>query len=184
MIVSISGTPGSGKSTIAKRLAQELGFKRYYMGGMRRQAAKERGMTLEEYNRLGEEDPSTDLEVDRFQEELGRTEDDFVIEGRTSFHFIPHSFKVFLDVDLREAARRILHDEAQDERNEEVGMGVEEKARNLEERMASDERRYQKYFDIRCYDKEHYDLVIDTTRLTPDEVFERVLSAVKQQQSI
>lgn len=184
MIISLSGTPGSGKSTVAKILAKKLGYTRYYMGGLRRAAAKKRGMTLEEYNKLGETDPSTDMQVDTYQEELGRTEDDFVIEGRTSFHFIPHSFKVFLDVDLKEAARRILNDKQEDDRNEQVDMSVEEKVQNLKDRMASDERRYQKYFGFRCYDKDKYDLVIDTTHSTPEEVVERILSAIKQQQSI
>ena len=40
MIISISGFPGSGKSTIAKLLAEKLKWPRYYMGGLRREAAK------------------------------------------------------------------------------------------------------------------------------------------------
>lgn len=107
MIISFSGVPGAGKSTIAKMLAQKLGWPRYYMGGLRRQKAKERGMTLEEYNKLGETDPSTDLEVDRYQEKLGKEKDDFIIEGRTSWYFIPHSLKIYLDVDLNKGSERI-----------------------------------------------------------------------------
>jgi cytidylate kinase len=107
MIISISGAEGSGKSTIAKMLAEKLGWPRYYIGGIRREKAKERGLTLEEYNKLGETDPSTDLEVDEYQKKLGETQDNFIIEGRTSWHFIPHSFKIFLDVSFEEGARRI-----------------------------------------------------------------------------
>ena len=77
MIISISGTPGAGKSTVAPMLADKLGYKRYYMGGLRREAARKRGLTIEEYNKLGETDPSTDLEVDRYQEELGKKENNF-----------------------------------------------------------------------------------------------------------
>jgi len=91
---------------------------------------------------------------------------------------------VFLDVDVREAARRILNDEHQDERNEQVNMSVEEKIKNLRERMASDDRRYEKYFGIRCYDKQNYDLVIDTTNITAEEAAKKILKALPQQESI
>lgn len=65
-----------------------------------RHSAK-RGMTLAEYNKLGETDPSTDIEVDEYQKKLGETEDNFIIEGRTSWHFIPHSLKFLLMLVMR-----------------------------------------------------------------------------------
>lgn len=40
MIISISGAHGSGKSTLAKQLAGKLNWPHYYMGGLRREAAK------------------------------------------------------------------------------------------------------------------------------------------------
>ena len=49
MIISFGGAHGSGKSTIAKKIAEKLSWPRYYMGGLRREAAQKRGMTLEEY---------------------------------------------------------------------------------------------------------------------------------------
>ncbi|NCN22449.1 AAA family ATPase, partial [Candidatus Falkowbacteria bacterium] len=64
MIITFSGAAGSGKSTIAQKLADNLKWPRYYMGGLRREAAKKRGLTLAEYNELGEKDPKTDMEVD------------------------------------------------------------------------------------------------------------------------
>ncbi|NUM42573.1 MAG: AAA family ATPase, partial [Leptospiraceae bacterium] len=98
MIISISGAHGSGKSTVAQMLAKKLFWPRYYIGGLRREAAKKRGLTLAEYNALGETDPTTDTEVDEYQRQLGLSSDNFIIEGRTSWYFIPHSFKVYLDV--------------------------------------------------------------------------------------
>ncbi|MBD3208945.1 cytidylate kinase family protein [Candidatus Woesearchaeota archaeon] len=184
MIISLSGLPGAGKSTVAKRLAKKLGYRQYYMGRLRREAAKKRGMSLEAYNKLGETDSSTDLDVDKYQERLGKTEDDFVIEGRTSFHFIPHSFKVFLDVDMEEGARRIMGDEDACTRNEEVAGSVKEQVTNLQERMASDHKRYQKYFGIDCYDKSNYDFVLDTTHLAPAQIVEKIIKAAKQHGNI
>jgi cytidylate kinase len=180
MIISFSGAPGAGKSTIAQKLAEKLNFPRYYIGGLRRQKAKERGMTLEEYNKLGESDPSTDLEVDKYQEELGKKEDNFIIEGRTSWHFIPHSLKIYLDVDSEEGAARIKKDlEKNDDRNEGEVKSLEDVKKSIERRMESDRKRYKKYFNIDVYNRDNYDIVVDTTHFSPEEAFEKVYQEVK-----
>lgn len=185
MIVSISGAEGSGKSTIAKMLAEKLDWPRYYIGGIRREKAKERGLTLEEYNKLGETDPSTDLEVDEYQKKLGETEDNFVIEGRTSWHFIPHSFKIFLNTSFEEAAKRVFNELSKDNtRNEGKDLTTYENVLDsLKSRRQSDMMRYAKYFNIDVFDLSHYDFILDTTDLSIEEVFEKVFDAVREKQS-
>jgi cytidylate kinase len=181
MIISLSGAPGSGKSTIAKRLAEELGWPRYYIGGLRRQKAQERGMTLAEYNKLGETDPSTDLEVDRYQEELGKKEDNFIIEGRTSWYFIPQSLKFYIDVDEEEGAKRIWSEmEGENERNEGGPKTLDELIESLRERIRSDEKRYRKYFGINAFNKDNFDHIIDTTDLNPEEAYQETLKIIKK----
>ncbi|KKR19771.1 MAG: cytidylate kinase [Parcubacteria group bacterium GW2011_GWE2_39_37] len=182
MIISFGGNAGSGKSTIAKMLAEKLGWQRYYVGGIRRQKAKERGLTLSEYNILGESDPSTDLEVDEYQRELGKTLDNFVIEGRTSFFLIPHSFKIFLDVDENVAAKRLYEEcKKKNERNEgDLLKSVEEALALLRQRKQSDDLRYRKYYNVEAFNPANFDYVLDTTNLTPDQVFDQVYRAVKE----
>lgn len=51
-----------------------------------------------------------DREVDKRQAQLGQVDDNFIIDGRLAFYFIPHSFRVRLVVDSQEAARRIFGD--------------------------------------------------------------------------
>ena len=107
MIITISGMPGSGKTTVAKLLAKRLGYEHYSMGDLRGKMAMERGISIDELNKLGEKESWTDKEADDYQKKLGETEDNFVTDGRTGFHFIPHSRKIFLKVDLRIGAERI-----------------------------------------------------------------------------
>lgn len=182
MIITISGAAGSGKSTIAKMLAEKLGWPRYYIGGLRRQKAKERGMTLAEYNKLGEADPSTDIEVDEYQKELGEEEDNFIIEGRTSWYFIPNSFKIYLDVNEKEGARRVFMElQKENKRNEDSALdSYKDVLESMRGRIKSDKKRYEKYYDINVYDKNNYDCVVDTTGLSINEVFEKTCDAVRE----
>jgi len=182
MIISIGGSHGSGKSTLAKMLGEKLGWPRYYIGGLRRERAKELGLTLAEYNKLGENDPKTDIEVDEYQRELGEKENNFIIEGRTSWYFIPKSLKIFIEVGEEEGARRILADlkKNQGARNEDCAINnYDEVLASIKKRLASDIVRYKKYYNIDVYDKNNFDFILNTERLSIEEAFEKLYAFIR-----
>jgi len=181
MIISLSGDPGSGKSTIAQMLSEHFGWPRYYVGDMRRQKAKERGMTLEEYNNLGETDPTTDTEVDEWQKNLGKKEDNFIIEGRTSWHFIPHSYKIFIKVDPKIGAERILGQINKGKRRKEAREceTIEEVMTINKKRVASDDKRYGKFYNIDAFNLDNFDLIIDSSGQTKEETFKAILDKIQ-----
>jgi cytidylate kinase len=162
-------------------LSEKLGWPRYYIGDIRRKKALEKGMTLSEYNKLGETDPSTDTEVDDYQKKLGEKEDNFIIEGRTSWHFIPHSFKIYLDANEKNAAERILNDLKKNlGRNEDKSLNtIKDVLKSLKERKKSDIKRYKKYYNINVYDKNNYDFTLNTTNLTIEDVFNETYKAIQ-----
>jgi predicted cytidylate kinase len=182
MRITISGMPGSGKTTVAKVLSEKLRLKHYYIGAMRREIARQRGITLNELNRLGESDPSTDKVVDDYLINLGKTEDDFIAEGRTASYFIPDSVKIFIAVDVRVGAGRILKDAVEkgkaQERNEKVAASVDGQAKLLQERIDSDKLRYKMYYGNTMFEREMYDLWIDTTNLSPEQVVGQVMEFI------
>lgn len=179
--MEISGTPGSGKSTVAKELARELGFKHYSAGDFMRQMAKERGVSLLELSKRAEKDKSIDKEIDRRTQKLAEEEDDFVIDSRLAFHFIPRAFKVFLKVDSDVAAQRIYKDIEENKREQEREFASQEHVRKgIEKRMASEKQRYEEYYGIDFLKESHYDLVLDTEGKTIEECAQIIRAALPQ----
>ena len=73
MLITISGLPGSGKTTVAQLVAGELGLEHVYAGNIFREQARRAGLSLPEYLARAETDPSIDRELDRqMQERAGR----------------------------------------------------------------------------------------------------------------
>ena len=176
MIITIGGLPGSGKSTAAKYLAKELGMKHYSIGDLRRKMAMEREMTIDELNKLGEKEAWTDKDADKFQIDLGKKEDNFVIDGRLSWHFIPNSIKLFVKADLKKTAERVFKNQRKSEKKyKNAGEVIDE----MKERINSDVKRYKKYYGIKnVYDMKNYDIVINTSRLSIEQMNRKVLGSI------
>ncbi len=179
MIITISGLPGSGKSTVGKILAKKLGYCFLSMGDFRGKMAIERGLTIDELNKLGENEDWTDKLADDYQKKLGETKDNIVIEGRMSFHFIPKSFKIFVKVDAHEAAKRTMQNK--EERPDEKAVETAKEAEvALLKRRESDKRRYLKHYGIDYTNPTHYNLVIDSTFIPAKEVANKILDKIKE----
>ena len=68
--ITISGTPGSGKTTVARLLEKKLGLKHIYLGMIFRELADKEKMTLEEFGKYCEENPEIDNDLDNRQLEI------------------------------------------------------------------------------------------------------------------
>ncbi|MBS3127437.1 (d)CMP kinase [Candidatus Woesearchaeota archaeon] len=188
MIITISGTPGSGKSTVAKILVEKLKAERIYVGGIRREIARKKGWTLEELNKYAQTHPETDVDVDKDvtvqARQLEKAGKKVIVEGRTQYHFLPESIKIYIKVEPEEGARRIWNDlqekELRDQRNEGNIASFEQMKLRMKQRQQEDIKRYQKYYSINPYDESHYDLVVDSTAISAEEVAEKILSYVKK----
>lgn len=179
MIITLTGLPGAGKSTIAKLLSKKLDTPWYSIGTLRGKMAEDRGMTIDEFNKLGESEDFTDKEVDEYQKKLGENTEKLIMDGRLSWHFIPKSLKVFLDVDKKEAANRIFEASKKGLRQDEKPYkSADEVLVSINNRLESDQTRYKKYYNIDYLDRSNYDLVIDTTKKSPDQIVNEILDAL------
>lgn len=175
MIITISGKAGSGKSTMAKELAEKLKLKHHSIGDLMRQIAKEKNISLLELSKLAEKDFSIDKELDKKQIEL-KKEDNFVIDGRLTAFFIPNAdLKVFLDCKDEVRAKRIFNEKRKGEKSKHIDDSIEK----IKQREQSERKRYKELYKVDYYDKKLYNLIIDTTDLSIREVLEKIMEAVK-----
>lgn len=171
-VVTVSGRPGSGKSTVAKALARRLGFDHVSSGDFMRQMASERSITVLELSHRAEGDDAIDHEIDARTARLGEERSRFVMDSRLAWHFIPHSVKVFLDVSPEVAAGRIFGDQRAEERE---NVDLEATIASTAARAASESKRYLDYYNVDYLDAANYDLVVDTSSLSIDEVVDHIM---------
>lgn len=177
-IITIAGKPGSGKSTASKAIAEQLGYEHFSSGDLFRAIGRERGIDVTQTNRAAEDDKEIDRLVDDRLAEIGQTQDQVAIDSRLAWHWIPHSFKVYLDLDLEVAARRILANiDPIRKEHEHIPDDPKEYADALQHRLDLEAKRYKEKYDVNPYDTANYDLVVDTEANNPAQVVEIILNA-------
>ena len=176
-IITIAGMLGSGKSSTAKQVAAELGFTHYSAGDLMRQIGKEQGIEdIRAFNLASEGKEDFDRQVDERTKKLGEDDEKIVFDGHMSWHFVPQSFRVFLDIDPLIAAQRVLAGMDHNRRvSEHIPDSPEEYAALLEERRQSNMRRYRQLYDVNPYSPEHFDLVISTESNSLEDVVKEVI---------
>ena len=170
-IISITGDLGSGKSTVSNIICKTLNYNYIYTGDIQRKIAERHGMTTTELNKYSETHPEIDEEIDNTFKSLNDAKD-LIVDSRLAWFFIPNSFKIYLKTDLQVAAERISNDK---KRKNECYLSVEEAAHNISTRKNSENKRYKELYNADCANLDHFDLVIDTSRITPEEVAEIIL---------
>ncbi len=171
MIITLSGQPGSGKTSVAREIADKYGFVIVSAGEQFRKLAAERGMTLEEFGKLAECDKSIDLAIDQRQKELSTKHPNVIVEGRLAGWTIDASMKIWLKTPLRVRAERISKRE-----NIEVHRAYDE----TETRQKCEIARYKNFYDIDLTDLSCYDLIVDTTKCDAKSVANIINQAIEE----
>lgn len=175
--ISITGDLGSGKSTVCRYLKENHGLNVYSIGQIQRSLAQKYNMDVLAFNKYMESHPEIDEEIDTELTEIGKRDENMVLDSRMAWHFVPDSFKVYLSVEPDEAARRVMNDQ----RGKVETYCCQDDARNcLIERKKSENLRYISKYGVDCSNPDNYDLIIDATSITPDQVAEQIMAAVRQ----
>jgi cytidylate kinase len=181
VLVTISGLPGSGTSTVASRVAAALDVPRLDGGTVWRSMAAERGLSIPEFSALSEADPAIDVELDRRLAEAARA-GGVVLESRLAGWIATNEgvasggggggdgvARVWIACDDVERARRVAERE---------GLDLRAALAANADREASEAKRYRDYYAIDLADLSPYDLVLDSTTTGPDDLVAAILKVV------
>jgi CMP/dCMP kinase len=160
--ISITGDLGSGKSTIAKILAEEFNIQYLSTGAIQRSIAARFGMNTLQLNKYADTHKEIDDEIDNILRGYNDTDKSFVIDSRLAWFFIPRSFKIFFTIDIEVAGERVINDSA---RISEEYTSVEDAITNIAARKKSENERFLKQYKANCADMQNFDFVINTTEL-------------------
>jgi len=178
-IITISGPPGSGTSTVSRNVADSLDYSRFASGDFMRNLARERGVSLQKLTDKAEKNPEIDKKIDAKVQDLADA-DQLVVDSRLGFHFIPESFAVYLEVDFDTAAKRIFGDKDQrQEQAERKADSIEETKQQIIERLESERKRYKNLYNIDHTNHTHYDLIIRTDDKTVETITNIIIREYK-----
>ena len=170
--ITIFGMAGTGKTSTGKGVAQLIGYK-VFSGG---ETAKKMGITLMELEELSKHEDKYDIERDKIIAEFGRTHDNFIVEARLAWHFIPDSFKICFLCDFNKRTERIAKREKKD-------VEVVREETRARERSIYD--RFEKYYGIKDFeDKKHFDMIIDTGTMSLQKVIETIIKELEEKKII
>ena len=172
MLITMWWKAWSGKGTVSKLLAKELGYETISIGDMKRKLAAEMWINIIEFNKMWDDPEKSaefDLKYEEYQKNLKLT-DNIILDSRLWFYAQPKAFKILLDVDEEIAWERIFKDKRATKKH-----AIAE----VKERNSSDEERYKKLYDVNVRDPNNYNLVIDTSDRTPQEVLQIILDEFK-----
>lgn len=176
MIITISGLHGTGKSTIAKLIAEKLKIQYYSTGQIFRVLALETNMTLEEFTEYVEENPDIDKKLDSKIIEIAQ-KGNIIIDSQLSGYILKTiaDFKILLTCSLETRVKRM---------SERDSSSYEEKLKETALREKSELERFKRLYNIDLNDQEElsqmYDLVINTENLTVEEILEKILSTLEK----
>lgn len=171
-IISLAGDLASGKGTVSKILMEELQYGIYRNGEYVRKLAKEMGLDITSFNKYIIDHPEIDIQIEKSAAEYAKTNDNFIIDARLGWYAVPESFKIYLKVDIDVAAKRAFEDE--NRKGTEKFATIEEQKQDMIERYKLENERYWQIYQVRKDDMSNYDLVIDTTNMTPNEVANKI----------
>ncbi len=173
MRITISGPPGSGKTTACTKLSETLGLEAVVFGRIFRELAAEKQLTLSQLGAIAEQDPTIDNMIDDRILEMARSHEDLILESRLSAYMLSRNgipaFKIHIDASPEVRMQRVGLRE---------GETLEEATAATIDRQRSEAKRYLQWYGIDINDLSVYDLVINTDDLTPDQVMDRILEGI------
>jgi len=178
VLVTISGHPGSGTSTLVETLSEHFGWVSLNGGQIFRDEAQKRGLSLAKFGALCSVDFSIDRSLDEIlKNKMHEQGGPQVIESRLSGWWAHleeiDCFRIWLEVSDLERARRVVSRE---------GGSTDDALRANRHRTSLDLTRYEELYGLNPEDKTPYTHVVDASYLDVDEVATAVIKILEESQ--
>ena len=173
LVICISGMTGSGKSTVAKKIAEKYGFDYFSGGNALRVLAQEEGYKSEvtgwwesaeglKFLKQRMIDPIFDKKIDEKLLDLAK-KGNVVLDSWTMPWLLNDGFKVWLEASAKVRARRVENRDS---------ISIDDAVKVLEEKDARTRQIYKSLYGFDLgNDLSPFNLVLATDDLEPDEVF-------------
>jgi len=172
-LITISGLPACGKSTLAKLLAKKYGYKYIYAGKFFRAIAKQKKMSLEDFEILCLKNPKYDIGIDRKMIKYVKSHKKVIYDGHISGWMIHKNkvkgLKLWLEVPKYIRAKRYA---SREKINKNMALNL------INHREKFLKKRYKKLYNIDYYNKSIYDLIIDGKPM-PKVILNNVAKTIK-----
>ena len=168
-IITITGEAGSGSSSATQLIADAMEFKRFSAGGLIRNIAKERGITMDNFNEFANQNNIIDQEIDTLIRRLGEGSE-IVLDARLGYYWIHDSFKVFLAVEPEVAAERVFEDIKDGRLHGYEATSLDQTIYTMQKHSESTRERYIRDYGVDISNTKPFDLVISTDGKSLEEV--------------
>lgn len=170
LIMTVSGKPGSGTSTLVDLLSKNGGFDSVNGGDIFRQEAQRRKLSVEDFSRMCKENFEVDRSLDDALKDMILSENGpSIVESRLSGWWAylagVDCLRIWIAVSDEERARRIQSRE---------GGNFDDVLESSQRRNSDDMERYRELYNINLDDMSPYNMIIEADNLDASEVFEMV----------
>lgn len=178
--ITITGDPGSGKTTFARNVSERTGYRLVTTGNMFRTLAMKKGISVADLNALAETQEEIDREVDDYIKSLNDLKEHLVLDSRMAWNFLRNAMKIRLTVDLDVAVERIFNDRERATSWNDSFPDMKTAMNEVERRRQSEIARYKALYGVSIGDNSNFDLVINTSHKTQQEVLQAFDTAFAQ----
>lgn len=169
MIITITGLPGSGKTTVVKELAKHLHIKHYSMGDLFRKIAKKRKISVLQ---LTKQSGKISDELDRIQKNIAKKNKNAIIDSRLGAYLIKNAHaRIYIYAPLKTRVNRIA-------KRDKISY-----KKALHETLAREReelKHYKKEYNIDYRNKKLYNIILNTEGLSIEESTKRLINKINK----
>lgn len=167
MIIAVSGLSASGKNTLGKKLAKQLGYR--LVCPTFKDLARKEGVSLLEFQKKAEADQDIDRKFDKMLKEEA-AKGDCVVSTWLGPWMVDPDLRVWVFAPDPKRAERL---------GKRDGMSLEEAKVHISMRDENNRQRYKKLYGIDIDEHEGFDVCLSSAVFSPEQLVEIVLKVIE-----